>query len=137
MRKIILIALSILTISCAQNKNEESIKLSGKYSIVDFRMTSEFSKDTLGRKELKSLLNNSKYKFDFSQTDSIVRIEPRFGMKYFGDSIFEYKIDNKFIALRTPDKKINLPYRNDNGIVRLLIDKNGIELFTIIPTEQQ
>lgn len=136
MKKIILIALSILIISCAESKKENSIKLNGKYSIVDFRMTSEFLKDSLGRKELSSILNNSKYKFNFSQVNSVVRIEPKFGMKYFGDSIFEYKIDKKFIALRTPDKKINLPYRNDNGIVRLLIDKEGVELFSIMPTKE-
>ena len=136
MKKIILMALSILAISCAQSKKENSIKLDGKYSIADYKMTPGFLNDSLARKELMSVLNNSKYKFDFSLTNSIVRIEPKFAMKYFGDSIFEYKIDKKFIALRTPDKKINLPYRNDNGIIRLLIDKKGIELFSIIPTKE-
>ncbi|MCF7569198.1 hypothetical protein L3X37_12615 [Sabulilitoribacter arenilitoris] len=136
MKKIIIIALSLLTIACTKIKNKESIILNGKYSIVDFRMTPEFSKDSIGKKELMTILNNSKYKFDFSEIDSIVRIDSEFGMKYFGDSIFEYKIDNKFIALKNPDKKINLPYRNDKGIIRLLVNQKGIELFSIIPKKE-
>ncbi|MCC1483092.1 hypothetical protein [Winogradskyella immobilis] len=136
MKKIILIIFSILTISCAKTKNEKQITLNGKYSIVDFRMTPESSKDAIDQKELIVILEGSDYKFDFSPIDGIVRIDSAFGMEYFGDSIFEYKIDSKFIALSNPDKKIHLPYRNDDGILRLLIDKKGIELFTITPTKK-
>lgn len=131
-----LLILTFLLISCRENNVENHIKLDGKYSIADFRMTPEFAKDSVGKERLMSILTSSKYKFDFSLNESIVRIDPKFGMEYFGDSIFEYKIDSKFIALKNPDKKINLPYKNDNGIIRLLINKKGIELFSITPTKK-
>jgi hypothetical protein len=137
MKSINIIALFFLVISCSQTEKEKTIELNGKYSIADFRMTPEFLKDSIGRNELMTILKNSKYKFDFSELDSIVRIEPKFGMKYFGDSIFEYKTDNKFIALRNPDKKLNVPYRNDNGIIRLLVKQKGIEHFSITPIKSE
>ncbi|MBJ6367168.1 hypothetical protein [Snuella sedimenti] len=136
MKTIILIFLSFLIFSCNQIKKENGVQLNGKYSIADFRMTPEFKKDSIGRKKLMSILTSGQYKFDFSLKDSIVKIDPKFGMEYFGDSIFEYKVDKKFIALRNPYKKINLPYKNDHGIIRLLIDKKGIELFSITPSKK-
>ena len=56
-------------------------------------------------------------------------------MKFFGDSIFQYELKDKFIALSNNDKTINIPYKNDNGIIRLLVDKKGIERFSIIPSK--
>ncbi|GGF50188.1 hypothetical protein [Echinicola rosea] len=137
MKAIIIVTLSLLMVSCKQSKTGRSqIKLDGKYSVVDYRMTPEFIHDTVGRDKLMAILKGSTYKFDFSNKNSIVRIDPQFGMEYFGDSVFEYRIDHKFMALRSPDNKINLPYRNDNGILRLLIHKKGIKHFSIIPVKQ-
>ncbi|AGA78128.1 hypothetical protein [Echinicola vietnamensis] len=137
MKAIIIVMLSLLVVSCKQSKTGESqIKLDGKYSVVDYRMTPEFIHDTVGRDKLMAILKSSTYKFDFSNKNSIVRIDPQFGMEYFGDSVFEYRIEHKFIALRNPDMKVNVPFRNDNGIIRLLIDQKGIEHFSIIPVKR-
>lgn len=130
MKNLLFIILTLIIFSC-----NPQVELNGKYQIVDFRMTQEFLKDTTGRNQLISLLDASDYKFDFSPENSTVTMEPKFGMRYFGDTLFKYTIQPKFIALNGPNSKINLEYKNDNGIIRLLVKKEDIELFSIIPAK--
>jgi len=136
MKKILLLLITAFLFSCLDGKKNKLTKLDGKYSVVDFRMNQELSKDSLKQAELIKLLSNSEYKFDFLSLDQTVKIEPKFGMKYFGDSIFEYSIDNKLLILKNPSISVNLPYTYENEILRLSINKKGVELFTIIPNKK-
>ena len=133
MKTIMLIAISFLIFSC--KPYDKDLSLEGEYAIVDFTMTPQFAKDSIARRNIIPIITSSNNTFIFSTDNSIVKIDPKLGMKFFGDSIFQYELKDKFIALSNNDKTINIPYKNDNGIIRLLVDKKGIERFSIIPSK--
>ncbi|AKP51286.1 hypothetical protein [Cyclobacterium amurskyense] len=133
MKTTLLILISFLVFSC--NPYDKEFSIEGEYSIVDFTMTPEFAKDSISRKDILPIITSPNSTFIFSKDNSTVNIDPRFGMEFFGDSIYQYEMENKFIALTNNDKTINVPYKNDNGIIRLFIDRKGIEQFSIIPAK--
>ncbi|AEL25678.1 hypothetical protein [Cyclobacterium marinum] len=133
MKTTLLIVISFLVFSC--NPYDKDLSLEGEYAIVDFTMTPQFAKDSIARRNIIPIITSSNNTFIFSTDNSIVKIDPKLGMKFFGDSIFQYELKDKFIALSNNDKTINIPYKNDNGIIRLLVDKKGIERFSIIPSK--
>jgi len=133
MKTTLLIVISFLVFSC--NPYDKEFSIEGEYSIVDFTMTPEFAKDSIARKDILPIITSPNSTFIFSKDNSTVKIDPRFGMEFFGDSIYQYEMENKFIALTNNDKTINVPFKNDNGIIRLFIDRKGIEQFSIIPAK--
>lgn len=133
MKTTLLIIISFFVFSC--NPYNKEFTLEGEYSIVDFTMTPEFAKDSIARKNILPIITSPNSKFIFSKDHSFVKIDPKFGMEFFGDSIYKYEMENKFISLTNNDKTINIPYKNDNGIIRLFIDSKGIERFSIIPSK--
>jgi hypothetical protein len=135
MKTIMLIAISFLIFSC--KPYDKDLSLEGEYAIVDFTMTPQFAKDSIARRNIIPIITSSINTFIFSTDNSIVKIDPRFGMEFFGDSIYQYEMENKFIALTNNDKTINVPFKNDNGIIRLFIKRKGIERFSIIPSKNQ
>lgn len=134
MKTALLIIIPFLVFSC--NPYDKEFSIEGEYSIVDFTMTPEFAKDSIARKDILPIITSPNSTFIFSTDNSTVRIDPRLGMEFFGDSIYQYEMENKFIALTNNEKTINIPYKNDNGIIRLLVDKKGIERFSIIPSKK-
>ncbi|WP_339926433.1 hypothetical protein [uncultured Cyclobacterium sp.] len=133
MKTTLLIVISFLVFSC--NPYDKEFSIEGEYSIIDFTMTPEFAKDSIARKDILPIITSPNSTFIFSKDNSTVNIDPRFGMEFFGDSIYQYEMENKFIALTNNDKTINVPFKNDNGIIRLFIDRKGIEQFSIIPAK--
>ncbi|WP_339903781.1 hypothetical protein [uncultured Cyclobacterium sp.] len=133
MKTTLLIVISFLVFSC--NPYDKELTLEGEYSIVDFTMTPEFAKDSIARKNILPIITSPNSTFIFSKDHSFLKIDPKFGMEFFGDSIYQYEMENKYIALTNNDKTINIPYKIDNGIIRLFIDSKGIERFSIIPSK--
>lgn len=116
--------------------SEQPIILEGKYMTPSFQVTSEVAKDSLwfNNFSLGEILKNG-VKFNFIKDKSIVEIDSELGLKYFGDSIFKYQINykTKVLLLENSNKKIELPYINDAGIIRLVINKKGLKRVTIHP----
>ncbi|WP_435413842.1 hypothetical protein [Polaribacter aestuariivivens] len=153
MKKIALTTLLIIIISCSKKvevkskefneryleivkkeMTKELIDLNGKYSIVSIQALPEVPRDSLD--SYFALLKTDGYKFNFSKKESTVKLSSEFGMKFFGDTIFDYKIEDKFISLKNKNKNLEMPYINDAGIMRFILDKYGIKNITIYKTKK-
>lgn len=148
MKKIIILTLLLTIISCSKKvevkskklneryleivkkeMSKKAIDLKGKYDIVSIEVFPDTQEDT-PNKYAKTIYKNG-YKFNFNKKEGIVKLDAAFGMQFFGDTIFNYKIEEKFILLKNNNKKIELPYINDAGIIRFQLNKNGIKQVTI------
>lgn len=87
MKTALLIITPFLVFSC--NPYDKEFSIEGEYSIVDFTMTPEFAKDSFARKNILPIITSPNSTFIFSTDNSIVKIDPKLGMKFFGNSIFQ------------------------------------------------
>lgn len=90
MKTTLLIVISFLVFSC--NPYDKDLSLEGEYAIVDFTMTPQFAKDSIARRNIIPIITSSNNTFIFSTDNSIVKIDPKLGMKFFGDSIFNMNL---------------------------------------------
>ncbi|WOD44698.1 hypothetical protein [Hwangdonia lutea] len=116
----------------------QPIILDGKYMTPSFQVSPAIAKDSLWFSKFPfTEIKNNEVKFNFIKDKSIVEIDSELGLKYFGDSIFKYKINHQthVLLLENNNKKIEVPYINDAGTIRLLIKKKGLEHVTIHPVK--
>lgn len=92
--------------------------LVGKYAVGSFLMKHHVNPDSLKK---SGACDFGKIPFNF-QNDSVVKISSRFGIEIFGDSIFRYKITSKNIIFINNKNKIIIPYVDESGIIRIMIN---------------
>jgi len=71
------------------------------------------------------------YVFDFNGKDT-VRMNPVFGIKYFGDTVFKYTFIKDMLVLTNGEKEFKVPTVYDEGLFRLTINRNEIEGISIV-----
>jgi len=135
MKKLIFLAIAISLFSCNKSVDHKAPKPNGKYKVVDFKMTDQFSKDTLAQKELASALRENEHQFEFNSSKSTINIQSDLGVKFFGDSVFQFTFNEKLLTLKSRNLKVQIPYKREGEIIRLFTDKNGIERFSILPID--
>ncbi|MEX0315712.1 MAG: hypothetical protein AB3N18_16160 [Allomuricauda sp.] len=131
MRLSIPIIFLMMVISCSFTNRDVPKGLSGKYSVIGCSMTPGFLEDSSSRYELMSILGKDHFHFDFSETDSMVRIDQKLGSMFFGDSIFKYRLGYKSLTLLNHEKNINIPYWKEGDLIILRITGNGTAHFSI------
>ena len=93
------------------------------------------SDQSLQRKLMSDVFGRD-FIFDFRNKDSVF-LDPSFGLKFFGDSIFKYSVTQKDIFFSNGETKDTIHYINDHGIYRLSINSNGVERISIIPSDSK
>ena len=68
--------------------------------------------------------------------DSIVQLEPSFGNRYFGDTIFKYEIDGDFIRFRNDKFKKEMSFMGNNRLLDLNMNHGEIENIQLIPSNK-
>lgn len=111
-------------------QNKASLLL-GKYDIGDVRLTEAAASYVMQAQAYANDIFSYDYVFDFNGRDT-VRMNPVFGNKYFGDTIFRYTLIKNTLSLTNRVKKFTIPIVYDDGMYRLTINRNEIEGISIV-----
>jgi|GEM_PF-1592897 len=90
-------------------------KLSGVYVIGSIGM-----QPGVDLKELESegVLDFGDEPFNFQKNDTVL-LSKKFGEDFFGGTVFKFEFTKKTLLFSNGDKKIEMPYENDFGIIRI------------------
>jgi hypothetical protein len=115
-----------------------ALELAGTYQVGDFQMANHLPADAPGGKELVTVLGNARPDFRFSHRDNkdSVYILPSLGMRYFGDSIFRFKVVLDTLVLANGNYIRKLPIVTDREIVRIFGISHDIDHISIIPVKE-
>jgi hypothetical protein len=122
--------------SCSSPK--PALILSGTYGVGDYQMANHLSAGSPGGRELASVLGTARPDFRFSHRDNkdSVYILPSLGMRYFGDSVFRFKVVADTLILENGNNVRKLPIVTDLGIVRIFGISHDIDHISIIPVKE-
>ena|SRR5258706_8324979 len=129
MNRSILLLFVLFIFSCKYSAPNEVPNLSGKYVVVGFKVKSDMERNGSA---LIAATNEASYAFNFINSETL-QLSPKFGMEYFPDSVFHYKITDKTLYLAGKNGDLIIPYRRDGIILNLFINKNGIDTLQITP----
>lgn len=120
-----MIGLLILTSICSCQ--DDRLKISNiEYSVVDYTLNDDyFNKIDEGHSKALEILKEADYHFKFTDSDTLF-IAPKLGMKYFGDSIFSYKVSGDLIKLFGKDgnKEILLSGKRTNEFIDIYFEND-------------
>ena len=127
MKNAALLLFVLFIFSCKQKV--QPVKLSGKYIVVGFKVKNDMEKNG-GR--LISASSGIEYAFNFI-SDKSLQINPKLGLPYFSDSVFQYEATDTTLYLLGKNGQHFIPYRRDGSVLNLYINKNGIDTLEIVP----
>jgi hypothetical protein len=115
-----------------------ALTLSGTYQVGDYQMASHLPAGSPGGRELVSVLGTARPDFHFSHRDNkdSVYILPSLGMRYFGDSVFRFKVVLDTLVLENGNNIRKLPIVNDREIIRIFGISHDIDHISIIPVKE-
>jgi hypothetical protein len=136
MRYIFLFVFFFYCMGCRLPK--PALELTGTYQVGDFQMANRLPASAPGGKELVSVLGNARPDFRFSHRDNrdSVYILPSLGMRYFGDSVFRFKVVLDTLVLENGNNIRKLPIVTDGDLIRLFGISHDIEHISIIPVKE-
>jgi len=89
---------------------------SGDYSMVGFRMNTDIQGNPDPARKLIGSANGSKFRF---LPDSKLLITGKLGKDYFGDILFNYKLTDSFLVLKSKRVKKTYVFENDHHLLRV------------------
>lgn len=119
----------VIAVACYLKFSQSTIE--GSYVVGGFEMQDGVSKDQLIK---NGLLDFGELTFQFLSNDTVI-LNPKFGMEFFGDSIFEYKVRRKSIEFIKGEDVISIPYANE-GVISLLVNHKYIKILKIVHSKK-
>ena len=125
----------VLFLACRAARSGDT-KLTGRYTISDYVMTDSTDAGAPAGRSFVASIYRSPWHFSFYGKDSVA-VDPLFGMKYLGDSLFRYKLKEDTLVLTHNKNVRKLPLTDDLGIIRLHNLNNDIASFAMIKIKKQ
>jgi hypothetical protein len=115
-----------------------ALQLAGTYQVGDYQMANHLPAGSPGGRELVSVLGNARPDFRFSHRDNkdSVYILPSLGMRYFGDSVFRFKVVLDTLVLANGNNIRKLPIVTDGTLIRLFGISHDIDHISIMPVKE-
>jgi hypothetical protein len=133
MRYISLFLFIFCCMSCRPPK--PPLTLSGAYQFDDFQMANHLLAGSPEGRELVKALGNARPDFRFTHRDNkdSVYILPSLGMRYFGDSVFRFKVVPDTLILENGNNIRKLPIVTEGGLIRIFGISHDIDHISISP----